>query len=136
MERLTREMTFEEEYIILQKEVEELFDKEDKESEPPKSNCVVRRALRCIKKLVAEIEPYKEYKDLEGLKAIKSDGFTDDLLNMGFTKGYNKAIDDFVNFANTMPTVEAEDGTIRPMWLEEMAGQLKGKYNEQRNNNR
>lgn len=65
MERLTREMTFEEEYIILQKEVKELFDKEDKESEPPESNCVVRRALRCIKKLVAELEPYKEYKDLE-----------------------------------------------------------------------
>ncbi len=32
---------------------------------------------------------------LEELKTIKSDGFTDDLLNMGFTKGYNKAIDDF-----------------------------------------
>ena len=32
---------------------------------------------------------------LEELKSIKSDGFTDDLLNMGFTKGYNKAIDDF-----------------------------------------
>ena len=94
MERLTREITFEEEYIILQKEVKELFDKEDRESEPPKSHCVVRRALRCIKKLVAELEPYKEYKGLEGLKAIKSDGFTDDLLNMGFTKGYNKAIDD------------------------------------------
>ena len=62
---------------------------------------------------------------LEELKAIKSDEFTDDLLNMGFTKGYNKAIDDFVNFANTMPTVETEDGTIRPMWLEEMAEQLK-----------
>lgn len=94
MDRLTREMTFEEEYTFLKKEVKELFDKEDRESEPPESNCVVRRALRCIKKLVAEIEPYKEYKDLEGLKAIKSDGFTDDLLNMGFTKGYNKAIDD------------------------------------------
>ena len=65
MERLTREMTFEEEYIILQKEVKELFDKEDRESEPPESHCVVRRALRCIKKLVAELEPYKEYKDLE-----------------------------------------------------------------------
>lgn len=94
MERLTRKMTFEEEYIILQKEVKELFDKEDRKSEPPESHCVVRRALRCIKKLVAELEPYREYKDLEGLKAIKSDGFTDDLLNMGFTKGYSKAIDD------------------------------------------
>ena len=103
---------------------------------------------------------------LEELKAIKSDGFTDDLLNMGFTKGYsktleelkvikemdlsipqhftkeqsdwikkycinrnkefyNKALDDFVKFASTMPTVEEEDGTIRPMWLEEMAERLK-----------
>lgn len=62
---------------------------------------------------------------LEELKTIKSDEFTDDLLNMGFTKGYNKALDDFVRFANTMPTVESEDGTIRPMWLEEIAEQLK-----------
>ena len=38
---------------------------------------------------------------------------------------YNKAIDDFVKFANTMPTVEEEDGKSRPMWLEEMAEQLK-----------
>ena len=108
---------------------------------------------------------------LEELKAIKSDGFTDNLLDMGFTKGYsktleelkvikemdlsipqhftkeqsdwikkycinrnkefyNKALDDFVKFASTMPTVEEEDGTIRPMWLEEMAEQLKEKYNE------
>ena len=65
MERLTREMTFEEEYTFLKKEVKELFDKEDRESEPPKSHCVVRRALRCIKKLVAEVEQYKAYKDLE-----------------------------------------------------------------------
>ena len=39
-------------------------------------------------------------------------------------QAYNKAIDDFVKFANTMPTVEV-DGEIRPMWLEEMAEQLK-----------
>ena len=38
---------------------------------------------------------------------------------------YCKGIDDFVKFANTMPTVEEDDGTIRPMWLEEMAKQLK-----------
>ena len=31
---------------------------------------------------------------LEELKAIKSDGFTDDLLDIGYTKGYRKAIDD------------------------------------------
>ena len=50
---------------------------------------------------------------------------------LGFQDGsideeiYNKAIDDFVRFANTMPAVEAEDGETRPMWLEEMAEQLK-----------
>ena len=38
---------------------------------------------------------------------------------------YDKAIDDFVKFANTMPTVEAEDGEVRPMWLEEMEEKLK-----------
>ena len=42
-----------------------------------------------------------------------------------FQLGYNKALDDFVKFANTMPTVEEEDGEVRPMWLEEMAEQLK-----------
>ena len=42
-----------------------------------------------------------------------------------FQLGYNKAIDDFVKFANTMPTVEEEDGEVRPMWMEEMAEQLK-----------
>ena len=40
-------------------------------------------------------------------------------------QAYNKAIDDFVKLANSMPTVEEEDGTIRPMWLEEMAERLK-----------
>ena len=38
---------------------------------------------------------------------------------------YNKAIDDFVKFASDMPTVEEEDGEIRPMWLEEIAEKLK-----------
>ena len=46
-------------------------------------------------------------------------------------ESYNKGIDDFVKFANTMPTVEREDGEIRPMWLEEMAEQLKaGEQND------
>ena len=55
-----------------------------------------------------------------------------DAVNKGYEYGYNKAIDDFVRFANTMPTVESEDGTIRPMWLEEIAKQLKvGVENEQ-----
>ena len=37
------------------------------------------------------------------------------------------AIDEFVRFANTMPTVEEADGEIRPMRLEEMAELLKEK---------
>ena len=45
----------------------------------------------------------------------------------------DKAIDDFVKFANTMPTVEEEDGEIRPMWLEEMAEQLKKDNKESEN---
>ena len=46
---------------------------------------------------------------------------------------YNKALDDFVRFASDMPTVETEDGEIRPMWLEEIAEQLMvGVKNEQR----
>lgn len=43
---------------------------------------------------------------------------------------YCKGIDDFVKFASDMPTVEVEDGTIRPMLLEKIAEQLKAKYNE------
>ena len=42
-----------------------------------------------------------------------------------FENSYKKAIDDFVKFSNTMPTVKEKDGTIRPMWLEEIAEQLK-----------
>ena len=43
---------------------------------------------------------------------------------------YCKGVDDFVKFANTMPTVEEEDGTTRPMWLEEIAEELKeGEHN-------
>ena len=67
---------------------------------------------------------------LEELKALKNGlNIKCDNLNEALEKGkkigYNKAIDDFVKFANTMPTVEEEDGTIRPMWLEEMAEKLK-----------
>ena len=41
---------------------------------------------------------------------------------------YNKAIDDFVNFANTCPDIEEED-YIRGMSLEEMAECCKLKFN-------
>ena len=44
--------------------------------------------IRCSKYHEQLAEKLKE------LKAIKSDGFTDDLLNIGFTRGYSKALDD------------------------------------------
>lgn len=73
---------------------------------------------KCVdesKQLAEWLEELKEYKQ-------KPEGY---LWDEAVQQGYNKAIDDFVRFANTMPTVEEEDGTIRPMWLEEMAEQLK-----------
>ena len=77
------------------------------------------------------IECAEEYKQLaewlEELKAYREIGTVEECKNsiLDIQKAYNKAIDDFVEFANTMPTVEEEDGTIRPMWLEEMAERLK-----------
>ena len=68
-----------------------------------------------------ELEQLAEW--LEELKAYKENQHRS--LRHMYEKGYNKALDDFVKFANTMPTVEAEDGDGRPMWLEEMAEQLK-----------
>ena len=45
-----REMTFEEEYKILQEEIQMVFAMENGDEEPL-VNCVLRRALRCIRKL-------------------------------------------------------------------------------------
>ena len=62
---------------------------------------------------------------LEELKSYRAHIFSGDMTQAMLKEVYDKAIDDFVRFANTMPTVESEDGTIRPMWLEEIAEQLK-----------
>ena len=76
------------------------------------------------------LEELKDYRDnskmivrvdVENMDSIKD---KIDKLSKYAEIQYNKALDDFVNFANTMPTVEV-DGEIRPMWLEEMAEQLK-----------
>ena len=61
----------------------------------------------------------------KAIKIIKQNGTSDDVYEKIQMQTYNKAIDDFVRFANTMPTIESEDGEIRPMWLEEMAEKLK-----------
>ena len=101
------------------------------------SNCpryCMNPCEECVKecKQVAEwLEELKDYRDknkmvvrvdCENMDSIKDK--IEDLSRYAESQ-YNKAIDDFVKFANTMPTVEEEDGTIRPMWLEEMAEQLK-----------
>lgn len=79
---------------------------------------------------VAEwLEGYKKFLEFQ-----KNCTFDNKVYCYGFDEGYDKgradAIDEFVRFANTMPTVENDDGEIRPMWLEEMARQLKEYKNE------
>lgn len=132
MERLTREMTFEEAQIMLKakaKCIERICKGIYEDCNEQKcDNCDLCYAQGTNGEQIELMLQCAEW--LEELKAIKSDRFTDDLLNMGFTKGYNKALDDFVKFASDMPTIETKDGTIRPMWLEEMAEKLKAKYNE------
>ena len=136
---MTREMTFEEEYTILQKEATELFDKEDEESEPSKSHCVVRRALRCIKKLIAELEPYKEEKCNKSVYLANKSVDKIDAVNKGYADGYNKAIDDLFEDANEM-AMEIDTGTytmkaIGIGLLEQIAEQLKaGGENEKERN--
>ena len=71
-----------------------------------------------------ELKMYKEVGTVEGYKSA-IECYNEEYTIRKSNKQYNKAIDDFVKFANTMPTVEEDDGTIRPMWLEEMAEQLK-----------
>ena len=67
---------------------------------------------------------------LEELKSYRASVFSGDMTQKMLKEEYCKALDDFVNFASTMPTVEQKDGTIRPMWLKEMAEQLKEKTND------
>ena len=78
--------------------------------------------IRCAEEHEQLAEWLEELKVLRhGANELRSAGY-----EHGYSVGYSKAIDDFVRFANTMPTVEEEDGEIRPMWLEEIAEQLKG----------
>lgn len=90
--------------------------------------------IRCSElhnQLAEWLEELKMYKSLAPRELVSEKQKNDRAIeyskgfDYGFNTGYNKAIDDFVKFANTMPTVEEEDGTIRPMWLEEIAEQLK-----------
>ena len=85
-----------------------------------------RQCKRYAKQQEQLAEWLEELKELRNITAGH-------LYAVAFNRGYlkaekevrEKAIDDFVKFASDMPTVEEEDGTIRPMWLEEIAEQLK-----------
>ena len=61
---------------------------------------------------------------LEELKVIKE-------MDLSIPQHFTKEQSDWIKmkFASDMPTVETEDGTIRPMWLEEMAERLKEQNN-------
>ena len=83
-------------------------------------------ALRLLDYEPTAYDSREAIEELEkAIKIIKQNGTSDDVYEKIQMQTYNKAIDDFVRFANTMPTIESEDGEIRPMWLEEMGEQLK-----------
>lgn len=75
-----------------------------------------------IKKVIREIEIAYDYNHVKNDYDIVLN--LTELANLIKTL-QGKVIDDFVKIASDMPTVEEEDGTIRPMWLEEMAEKLK-----------
>ena len=83
-------------------------------------------ALRLLDYEPTAYDSRKVIEELEkATEIIKQNGVSEDVYEKIQIQAYNKAIADFVRFANTMPTVEGKDGEIRPMWLEEMAEKLK-----------
>ena len=104
----------------------ELYADDAEEIENAKNRCI-----KCAKEHEQIAEWLEELKALKNGLNIKCDNLNE-ALEKGKKIGYNKALDDFVKFASDVPTVEEEDGEIRPMWLEEIAEQLKeGAENEQ-----
>lgn len=127
MERLTREMTFEEAQIMLKakaKCIERICKGIYEDCNEQKcDNCDLCYAQGTNGEQIELMLQCAEW--LEELKAIKSDGFTDDLLNMGFTKGYNKAIDDAKSVI-----LQTLDNELLIDTLHLRLEQLKEKYNE------
>lgn len=108
----------------------DIIDSDELEPQEKHYNSQLELYAKEKKQLAEWLEELKALRD--GLK-IKCDSLNE-ALEKGKKVGYNKALDDFVKFANTMPTVETEDGEIRPMRLEEMAEKLKaGGENENTN---
>lgn len=63
-----REMTFEEEAALYQKEAKAIFEKEDVGCEAPPINHTVRRGMRIIRKALEEITALREQVSLENGK--------------------------------------------------------------------
>ena len=98
-----------------------------------KSNEVSMRSAEEHEQLAEWLEELKAYREIGTVEGYKSaiECCTEEYTRRKSNEQYNKAIDDFVKFASDMPTVEMKDETIRPMWLGEMAEQLKaGGMNE------
>ena len=115
-----------------------------------KSTIVFETIMKCINCIESQPVIYSVEKALEDINRIKAKERLYEVNDMEldipqhFTKEqcdwikkyciqrniefYNKAIDDFVNFANTCPDIE-EKGYIRGMSLEEMADSCKLKFN-------
>ena len=115
-----------------------------------KSTVVFETIMKCINCIESQPVIYSVEKAQEDISWIKLKEQIFEVKNMNldipqhFTKGqgewikkyciqrniefYNKAIDDFINFANTCPDIEEND-YIRGMSLEEMAECCKLKFN-------
>ena len=114
------------------------------------STIVFEAIMKCINCIESQPVIYSVEKAQEDINRIKAKEQIFDVKNMNldipqhFTKGqgewikkyciqrniefYNKAIDDFINFANTSPEIDEKD-YIRGMSLEEMAECCKLKFN-------
>ena len=137
MERLTREMTFEEAQIMLKakaKCIERICKGIYEDCNEQKcDNCDLCYAQGTNGEQIELMLQCAEW--LEELKAIKSDGFTDNLLDMGFTKGYSKALDDFVQKVKEhqyvlCDVINSKDYGMSTIGIEQIAEELK----EGRNN--
>ena len=74
MERVSREMSFDEEFVYLKEEFEKVVEREDPQSEPSFVNCVLRRAMRCIRKQGEELRQYKDLEEQGLLLKLNKDG--------------------------------------------------------------
>lgn len=106
MNEAVREMTFEEEFEILQREKERVFVSEKEGYEPPLANCVLRRALRCIRKL-QEQQPKSDWIPCEVEMPKEHDSIFAKFKGTNkWSSGMFEKLSDEVNV-----TVEFSDGT-------------------------